>query len=56
MYKVQRSITIYRLFNYLHAYVNIIYYHEPFISLKILTAKIKKEGAQYIIFDLKRYY
>ena len=57
MYKVQRSITIDLLFYYLHADVDIIYYHVSFYFIKSINRKkIKKEGAQNIIFDLKRYY
>ena len=56
MYQVQRSITINLLFYYLHAYVDIIYYHIPFYFIKSINSKNKKEGAQNIIFDLRRYY
>ena len=56
MYKVQRSITIDLLFYYLHAYVDIIYYHVPFYFIKSINSKIKKEGAQNITFDLNIYF
>ena len=56
MYKVQRSITIDLLFNYLHAYIDIIYYHVPFYFIKSINSKNKKEALENIIFDLKRYY
>ena len=56
MYNVQCSITINLLFYYLHAYVDIIYYNIPFYLLKVSIAKIKKEGAQNIIFDLNIYF
>ena len=46
MYNVQRSITIKLLFYYLHACVDIIYYHEPFYFIKKVNCKNKKEGAQ----------
>ena len=54
--KVQRSITINLLFYYLHTYRDIIYYHVPFfILLTASIAKIKKDSAQCIIFDLSIY-